>query len=302
MGCEQERGRGRLVDVADLQADDAILDVIDDADPVARGDLCRAFDQGHGRKALAVERHGHPALELDLHDLRLLGGLFGAGDELKDVVLGSVVEILDPATLGGATPQVVVDRVGDDLGAALDGDAVLARVGDLLLAAHLPRAHGRDRAQLRGERGDRGLDAHLVVALAGAAVGDRVAAARARVPHRELGDQRAPERGEQRIAAAVERVGLDRREQVLARELLARVDDVTVQRAEVQRLGADRLVVLAGLPEVDGQAHDLGVIAVLDPLEHHARIEAARVEQQHAPDLLGVGLVGGGARGKALLG
>ena len=52
----------------------------------------------------------------------------------------------------------------------------------------------------------------------------------------ELGDQRPAERGEQRIAAAVERVGLDRRRDVVARELLARVDDVALERAEASAL------------------------------------------------------------------
>ena len=145
-------------------------------------------------------------------DLGLVGRLLGPGDELEDVVLGRVVEVLDPAALRGAAPEVVVDRVGRDLGAALDRDAVLAGVGDLLLAAHLPGAHRGDRPQLRRQRRDRRLDPHLVVALAGAAVGDRVAAGAARVLDRELGDQRPAERGEERVAAAVEGVGLDRRE------------------------------------------------------------------------------------------
>ncbi len=56
------------------------------------------------------------------------------------------------------------------------------------------------------------VDPDLVVSLAGAAVGDRVAAGRARVLDRELCDQRPGERREERIAAAVERVGLDRRQ------------------------------------------------------------------------------------------
>src|SRR5680860_1742442 len=74
-----------------------------------------------------------------------------AGDQLEDVVLGGVAEVLDPAPLRRAAPEVVVDRVWGHLGAALDRDAVLAGIGDLLLAAHLPGAHRRDRLQLRRE-------------------------------------------------------------------------------------------------------------------------------------------------------
>jgi hypothetical protein len=174
---------------------------------------------------------------------------------------------------------------------------VLAGVGDLLVAAHRPRAHGRDHLQLGRERGDRALDAHLVVALAGAAVGDRVAARLARVLDGQLGDQRAPERGEQRIAVAVVGVGLDRREHVLLRELLAGVDHVAVERAQLERLAAHHLVVLAGLAEVDRERDDLGLVLVLDPLEHHARVQAAAVEQQHPADLSGLGEVAGDPRG-----
>ena len=206
-------------------------------------------------------------------------------------------EILDPLALRGAAPQVVVDRVRRALGAALDRDAVLARVGDLLVAAHRPRAHGGDHLQLGGERRDGALDAHLVVALAGAAVGDRVAAGLARVLDRELGDQRAAERGEERVAVAVVGVGLDRGQHVVAHELLARVDDVAVERAELERLALDDLVVLPGLAEVDGERDDLGLVLVLDPLEHHAGVQAAAVEQQHAADLAGLGQVAGDPRG-----
>jgi hypothetical protein len=119
-------------------------------------------------------------------------------------------------------------------------------------------------------------------------VGDRVAARAAGVLDRELGDQRPAERGEERIAVAVVGVRLDRRQHVLAGELLARVDDVGLQSAELHRLALDDLVVLAGLAQVDGERDDLGLVLVLDPLEHHARVEPARVEQQDADDLLGV--------------
>ena len=110
-GQDQRRG-GRLVDVADLQADDPVLDVVDDAHAVTRADLGGAFDQLHEPEALAVDRHRHAPLEAELDRLRLVGRLLGAGDELEDVVLGRVREVLDPAPLRGAAPEVVVDRVG----------------------------------------------------------------------------------------------------------------------------------------------------------------------------------------------
>ena len=251
--------------------------------------------------ALAVQRDGHAALEADHHVLGLVGRLLRPRDELEHVVARRLLEVLDRPALGGAAPEVVVDRVRRRLGSALDGDAVLARVGDLLLAAHLPAAHRRDDLHLGVERDHGRLDPNLVVALAGAAVGNRVAARTTRVLDRQLRDQRPPERREQRIAAAVQRVRLDRRHHVVARELLARVDHVAVERAQVERLALHDLVVLAGLAQVDGERDDLGLVLVLDPLEHHARVEPARVEQEHPPDLAGLGLVGGGLRQRAAL-
>ena len=245
---------------------------------------------------LAVQRHRHAALERHLDHLRLVRRELRPRDELEDVVVGRVREVLDPLALGRAPPQVVVDRVRRALRAALDRDPVLARVGDLLVAAHLPRPHRRDHLELGRERRHRALDPHLVVALAGAAVGDRVAAGLARVLDRELRDQRPAERGEERVAVAVVGVRLDRREDVLLRELVARVDHVRLDRAEPRRLALDHVVVLARLAEVDRQRDDLGLVLVLDPLEHHARVEPAGVEEQHAPDLARLRQIGGDTR------
>ena len=62
---------------------------------------------------------------------------------------GGSREVLDRPALGRAAPDVVVDRVRRSFRPSLDRDAVLAGVGDLLLAAHLPAAHRRDHLQLR---------------------------------------------------------------------------------------------------------------------------------------------------------
>ena len=50
-----------------------------------------------------------------------------------------------------------------------------------------------------------------------------------------------------------------------------------------------------GWPRSTGERHHLGLVAGLDPVEHHRRVEPAGIEQQDAADLLGVGLVGGDA-------
>ena len=112
VGGQDDRRRGHLVDVSDLQPDDAVLDVVDDADAVARAELGDPFQQLHELEALAVQRDRHAALEAHLHHLGLIGRILGARHQLEDVVLRRLLEILDPATLRGAPPEVVVDRVG----------------------------------------------------------------------------------------------------------------------------------------------------------------------------------------------
>ena len=111
VGRQEDRRGGHLVDVADLQADDPVLDVVDDPHAVSGAELGDPFDQLHELQALAVQGDGHAPLELDLHDLGLVGRALGGRDELEDVLLGRVVEVLDPAALRRASPEVVVDRI-----------------------------------------------------------------------------------------------------------------------------------------------------------------------------------------------
>src|SRR5215216_6191399 len=77
------------------------------------------------RHPISVEPDRHAALELDRDHLGLVGRQLRPRDELEDVVVGRVVEILDPAPLRRPAPEVVVDGVGRALGAALDRDPVL---------------------------------------------------------------------------------------------------------------------------------------------------------------------------------
>jgi hypothetical protein len=74
---------------------------------------------------------------------------------------------------------------------------------------------------VRRECGEGELEAHLVVALAGRAVRDGVGAVRERDLRLASRDQRARDRRAEHVAALVEGVGAQDREDVVARELLA---------------------------------------------------------------------------------
>ena len=162
-------------------------------------------------------------------------------------------------------------------------------VGDLLVPAHLPFADRRDHLQFRRDRGDGRLDPHLIVALAGAAVGDGVGVERARGVDGELGQQWATEAREWRVAALVAGVGEDRRPDIVAGELVLGVDQDRLDGPEIAGLLEGRVEVVGRLAEVDAQCDHFGVVLILDPLEHHRRVESAGVEQDDAVDVFGPG-------------
>ncbi len=123
-------------------------------------------------------------------------------------------------------------------------------------------------------RGD--VEADLVVALAGAAVGDRVGALALGDLDQELGDERAGERGGQRVGALVQRVGLEMRPHEVSHEALAGVDDVGARRA-----GRDGACLDAGsqrsAAKVDGQGHDLDLELLAQPGDGDRRVESSGV-------------------------
>ena len=85
------------------------------------------------------------------------------------------------------------------------------------LAGEAPAPHRREHLEVGRERARRHLEAHLVVALAGAAVGDGVGAVLAGGRDQVLGDERPGERRHQRVLALVDGVGLERGRHEVAR-------------------------------------------------------------------------------------
>ena len=80
--------------------------------------------------------------------------------------------ILQDPSFDGAPPQVLIDTVRR-LRLDLNGQSVGTRVPDLLLPGHRhPIPKWRQHLEVRGQRADRDVEADLVVALAGRAVGN----------------------------------------------------------------------------------------------------------------------------------
>ena len=99
MSSQQDRGRGDLVDVAHLEAHDAILDVVDDPYAVVAGDRPDPLDQLDEAMALPVQGDRAAFLELQLDLLGLVRRALGRRDELEDVPPGRLREVLDRPSL-----------------------------------------------------------------------------------------------------------------------------------------------------------------------------------------------------------
>jgi hypothetical protein len=113
-------------------------------------------------------------------------------------------------------------------------------------------------------------------------VGDGAGAVLLRGGDQVLDDDRPRERGDQRVLALVERVGLERREAVLVGELLPGIGDLGLDRSAVQRALTDGVQVLAALADVHRHGDHLGTGHLGDPADADGRVQAARVGEYDA--------------------
>ena len=160
-----------------------------------------------------------------------------------------------------------------------DRNLILLGKGDELFArAKIPFAPRRDDFYVRLERVVGKLEPHLIVALAGGAMGDRVGADLFGDLDLRLGDQRARDRSAEQILPFVQRIGAEHRKHIVAHEFFAQILDEDVLRldTERERLGARRLEFFA-LAKIGRKGHDLAAVGGLQPLEDDRRIESARI-------------------------
>ncbi len=122
------------------------------------------------------------------------------------------------------------------------------------------------------------IEPDLVVALARAAMGDRVGALTLRDLDEELRDERPGEGGGQRVRALVEGVGLEMRPDVVGHEALAGIDHVGPGRAGGHRPGFDAGSERAAT-EIDRQGHHFGPELFLEPGDGDRGIETAGIRE-----------------------
>ena len=286
-GRQQQRAAGRLVDAARLHADKAVLHQVEPPDAVPAGDPVERLQQRGRRKARPVHRHRIAPLEVDLDIFGLVRGgrrRDGAGEHL---LVGLDPRVLQRAAFIGDVQEVRVGGIGRLAPlAARDGNLARLGIGDQPVAgAQVPFPPGGDHPDARLQRIVGELEADLVVALAGRAVGDGVRAGLAGDLDLAPGDQRARDRGAEQILPLIERVGAEHREDEVAHELLAQVVDIDLLHAHRLGLGAGGFQLLA-LAEVGREGHHLAAIGLPEPVQDDGGVEAARIGEHHPLDLV----------------
>ena len=182
-------------------------------------------------------------------------------------------------------PQILVLGVVG-LPADLQGDVVGLGVVDLLVPAlDVPLPPGGDDGHLRGEALDGQLKADLIVALAGAAVGDGVGLLGLGDLHQLFADDGAGEGGAQQVLL-VAGAHLQRGDDDVVHHLVGEVRDVQLAGAGLDGLLLQALQ-LVPLAHVGGHGDDLRVVVILfQPGDDDGCIQAAGISQHNFFDII----------------
>ena len=237
-----------------------------------------------GAVRLVRELDRNALYELDLDVGARVGGALRAHGHLEHVLLVRHVRLLEAPRLVAGVEQVLVDGVVA-LGLGVDRDAVLGAVRQQVLPPlealdELRVAPRGDAPDLRVEGLRAHLEADLVVALPGRAVGDVTRPLGLGYADHLLGDAGTGHGRAEEVPPLVDGVALERLEDVVLDELLPEVGDHALDGAAGDGLGLDGLEVLVVLADVGAEGHDLEAL-LAEPLEDDGRVEAAGVGEDH---------------------
>ena len=134
--------------------------------------------------------------------------------------------------------------------------------------------HRGNAVHVGRHRGNRDLEADLVVALTRAAVSDRRRAKFARGLHQVLGDNGTRQRRHEGVLAFVERVCLQSGHAVFGSELIARIRNVRFDGSTIECSLANDLQVLTALADINGNSDDLSARLFPDPSDSDRGVQA----------------------------
>jgi len=166
-----------------------------------------------------------------------------------------------------------------------DRDAVLLGIGQEFLAREqIPLAPRRDDFDIGVQRVGAEFEAHLVIALAGGAMGNRIGAGGAGDFDQTLGDQRARDRGAEQVLAFIDGVGAEHRKHEIAHELFAQIVDEDFLHAKLLGFFA-RGFQFFTLADIGGEGDDFALIFILQPFQNDRGIQAAGIGEYDFFDL-----------------
>ena len=280
MRGDQQRAARSFIRAARFDADQPIFDQVDAPDAVFRRDFVQLIEQRDRGTFLAVHRHRRARIESDLDVRRLVRRFFRRRDPLPHRFLGFVRGIFEHAAFMAQVPDIAVARIDVRLG-LLDGHLVRIRVGDGVLArVDGPLAPRRDDFHVRRDGFVRQLEAHLIVALARAAVRHGVGAGFESDFRLPLGDHRPRHRGAEQILVFVHRAGAQRRPDVLGQEFLAQILDCRRRSARHESFLLRGLQIFL-LANVADHGDHLAAIRFLQPGNNDRRIKSARIGENY---------------------
>src|SRR5260221_6313987 len=176
MSADQQGAAGSFVSAAGLHADEAICDEVGAADTVAGGDFVERVEQIDWAELCAADGDGRAGFETDFNFFGFVRSFFRRNSPLPHGFAGSVGGIFEFAAFVAEVPDVAVAAV-NVLFALLDGNVVFFRVGDgVFERVDIPFAPGGADLHVRRDGFVGEFEADLVVAFAGAAVGETVCA------------------------------------------------------------------------------------------------------------------------------
>ena len=288
VGLVEDGAARSLIDAPVLHAHQPVFHDVQQADAVGAAQGIELFDDGAGLHLLAVDGHGPALFKVQRHIGGLVGGHGRRDAHLQEaglVVLGLVGGILQIQAFVGEVPEVLVLGV-IGLPGDLQGHVVGLGVVDLFVTAlDVPLSPGGDDGHFGSEALDGQFETHLVVALAGAAVGDGVGTFGLGNLHQLLGDDGPGKGGTQQVLL------------VLGSHHHGGDDDIVhhlvhqIRHIQLGGAGLDGLLLQAVqfvvLAHVASHGDDLRIVVVLlQPGDDDGRVQAAGVGQYDLLDVL----------------
>src|SRR6185437_2565304 len=164
----------RLVRAPGFHTHQAVFDNVHAPHAVGCGDFVELIEEGERTEFPAIYGNGSSSFELYLYRHRLVRSFRWRNDPLPHGFLWRVRRILEDASLVAQVPNIAVAAV-DVLCGLFDRNIVLAGIRDRLFSrVDLPFTPRGNDGEFGCQRFRSQFEAHLIVALAGATMGDGV--------------------------------------------------------------------------------------------------------------------------------